>query len=151
MRTAHKRSSPKPGWWRNEPRRPAPFRRPAASRWTTLDRDGALPETAEQLPRTDRGGFLRAGAVSVLAAGLAWPRAASAADRKADLDVLNYALSLEYLQAAFYTEAERLRSLRGEFREQARVVGSHERAHVAALRPCSATRRSRSPSSTSRA
>jgi rubrerythrin len=99
-----------------------------------LDRDGALSEAAERLPRTDRGGFLRAGAVSALAAGLAWPRAARAAERKSDIDVLNYALSLEYLQAAFYTEAERLKALRGEFREQARVVGSHERAHVGALR-----------------
>ena len=51
----------------------------------------------------------------------------------ADEEILNYALSLEYLQAAFYTEAERLNSLRGRFKEQARVVGSHERAHVEAL------------------
>jgi Ferritin-like domain len=79
-----------------------------------LDRDGALSDAAERLPRTtDRGGFLRAGAISVLAAGLARPRAARAADRNADVDVLNYALSLEYLQAAFYTEAERLKALRG--------------------------------------
>ena len=106
---------------------------PGKVRLETLDRDGALRETAEQLPRSTRGGLLRAGAASALIGALAWPRAARAADRKADFDVLNYALSLEYLQAAFYTEAERLGSLEGEFREQARVVGAHERAHVEAL------------------
>ena len=110
-----------------------------------LDRDGALSEAAERLPRIDRGDLLRAGVISVLAVGLGWPRAASAADRNADFDVLNYALSLEYLQAAFYTEAERLKSLRGEFKEQARVVGSHERAHVKAFGPCSATKAIKEP------
>jgi hypothetical protein len=102
-------------------------------RLEVLDHDGALRETAEHLPRTTRGGLLRAGAASALIGALAWPRAARAGDRKADFGVLNYALSLEYLQAAFYTEAERLNSLSGKFREQARVVGAHERAHVEAL------------------
>jgi rubrerythrin len=41
---------------------------------------------------------------------------------------------LEDLQAVFYTEVERNRVLHGEIDEQARVVGSHERAHVVALR-----------------
>jgi hypothetical protein len=100
-----------------------------------LDRDGALAEAAERLERTSRGQFLRrAGATSVLIGGLALPGIARAAQASRDRDILNYALSLEYLQAAFYTEAERLNSLSGRFREQARVVGAHERAHVAALR-----------------
>ena len=99
-----------------------------------LDRDGALAETAEPLGRCDRGELLRwIGGVSLLASGLALPRAARAASSEQDRDILNYALSLEYLQASFYTEAERLKSLRGSFKEQARVVGSHERAHVRAL------------------
>jgi Ferritin-like domain len=42
-------------------------------------------------------------------------------------------LVLEYLQAAFYTEAERVGSLHGPLGQQARVVGSHERAHVKAF------------------
>ena len=60
---------------------------------------------------------------------------ASGADAAAvdDADILNYALALEYLQAAFYTEAERRGALRGGLAEQARVVGAHERAHVTAL------------------
>jgi rubrerythrin len=99
-----------------------------------LDRDGALAETAEPLGLCDRSELLRwIGGVSLLAGGLALPRPARAASRKQDREILNYALSLEYLQASFYTEAERLNSLRGSFKEQARVVGSHERAHVRAL------------------
>jgi hypothetical protein len=100
----------------------------------TLDRDGALAEAAERLERTSRGEFLRrAGAASVLVGGLTLPGIARAAQASRDRAILNYALALEYLQAAFYTEAERLDSLSGPFREQARVVGAHERAHVAAL------------------
>jgi rubrerythrin len=50
-----------------------------------------------------------------------------------DVAILNYALSLEYLQASFYTEAERIGALHGALAHQATVVGMHERAHVAAF------------------
>jgi rubrerythrin len=99
-----------------------------------LDRDGAIAEAAEPLGLHDRGELLRwIGGFSLLVGGLLRPGAARAASRKQDREILNYALSLEYLQASFYTEAERLNSLRGPFKEQARVVGAHERAHVKAL------------------
>jgi hypothetical protein len=108
-----------------------------------IDVDGALRETADRL-RT-RGQFLRRSArvatVGILATGLLpevaqakvsrRDRAKHAAD---DVAILNFALTLEYLQSAFYTEAERVGSLHGPLAEQARVVGSHERAHVAAFR-----------------
>jgi hypothetical protein len=108
-----------------------------------IDVDGALRETAERLPT--RGQFLRRGArtaaVGIVAAGLL-PEAAQArvskrdqARRAADdVAILNFALTLEYLQAAFYTQAERVGALHGALAEQARVVGSHERAHVKAFR-----------------
>jgi hypothetical protein len=106
-----------------------------ASGWiplATLDRDQALTESAARVH--SRGELLR-GRVGWIALGsLALPGAARAADRNADHDILNYALALEYLQAAFYTEAERFGALSGRLAEQARVVGSHERAHVSALR-----------------
>jgi hypothetical protein len=53
---------------------------------------------------------------------------------KTDKSILNYALVLEYVQASFYTEAERLKTLKGDTARQARTVGAHERAHVKALR-----------------
>ena len=102
-----------------------------------LDADSALTEAADAVGATTRGQFLRAGGIggAALAAGLAAPPAGAEAQQATnDVDILNYALALEYLQAAFYTEAERLGALRGEFADQARVVGAHERAHVKALR-----------------
>ena len=48
--------------------------------------------------------------------------------------MLNYALVLEYLQAAFYTEAERAKGLSGRAAGAAKVVGAVERAHVKAFR-----------------
>src|SRR5439155_1535144 len=53
---------------------------------------------------------------------------------KQDAKILNYALLLEYLQAAFYAEALTRGKLRGELREFAEVVGEHEHAHVAFLK-----------------
>ncbi|MBN1528662.1 MAG: ferritin-like domain-containing protein [Thermoleophilaceae bacterium] len=100
-----------------------------ALRLSELDRGGAVEETASRAGALTRRGLLGGGAV--LAAGLAAPAAEA---QGSDEDILNYALALEYLQAAFYTEAERLGALRGAFAEQARVVGAHERAHVTALR-----------------
>jgi hypothetical protein len=65
--------------------------------------------------------------------GLASP-AASAPSSEQDRKTLEYLLELEELQAAFYAEAIRNGSLKGEFGEYARVVGEHEREHVAYLR-----------------
>jgi Ferritin-like domain len=107
-----------------------------------IDVDGALRETAERLPT--RGQLLRHGvraaAVGIVAAGLlpeaAQARASKRDQAKANADdvaILNFALTLEYLQAAFYTQAERVGSLHGALAKQARVVGSHERAHVKAF------------------
>jgi hypothetical protein len=100
-----------------------------------LDRDGALREAADELGRTSRAGFLGALAGGLAAAvALARPPAAGAALAKGDVAILNYALTLEYLQDAFYTEAERKRALSGSAARLARVVGAVERAHVEALR-----------------
>lgn len=86
------------------------------------------------LSTTRRGLFgLAAGGAAM---GLLSGSAAAQSSRSSghDIKILNYALGLEYLQAAFYTEAERLGALHGPLAEQARVVGGHERAHVAAFR-----------------
>jgi Ferritin-like domain len=99
-----------------------------------LDRDGALRETAAGLPRETRKDFLLglAGGGAALAALVAAEPAR--AQSKTDVEILNYALTLEYLQAAFYTEAERRRALRTKLAKQTtRVLGAVERAHVRAL------------------
>jgi hypothetical protein len=100
-----------------------------------LDRDGALSEALERVAGDSRADFLRKtliGSAGLLAA-LTLPERAGAASRN-DIDILNYALTLEYLQAAFYTETERAGAVRGKAKEAARVVGAVERAHVKAFR-----------------
>lgn len=77
------------------------------------------------------GGAVLAG--GTLAGGL--PRLARSAQSPAqDVQILNFLLELEYLQAAFYAQAAREGGLSGELVEFALVVGGHEREHVAVLR-----------------
>ncbi len=97
-----------------------------------LDADGALTEALSRTPLT-RTRLLQAGAgVGAVVAMLAEAESADAF-ASSDVSILNYALTLEYLQASFYTEAERVGALRGRARHAARVLGAVERAHVAAL------------------
>jgi len=77
------------------------------------------------------GGAVVAG--GVLLGGL--PALAPAArSKEQDVRILNLVLLLEELKAAFYAAAEAGGALRGELAEFARIVGEHERAHVAYLR-----------------
>jgi len=104
-----------------------------------LDRDGAIRETAEAAAGDSRAGFLRralvaggglAGAGALLAAV---PSVASALTNR-DVDILNFALTLEYLEASFYAEALRKGALSGRTLQFARVVAAHEADHVKALK-----------------
>lgn len=60
--------------------------------------------------------------------------AAAAPSPAQDREIFNFALLLEYLQAAFYTEAVEQGALTGDVRSFAEIVSEHERAHVAFLR-----------------
>jgi hypothetical protein len=100
------------------------------------DRDGALAETRARVDAS----FSRRRALGLALAGIgatfgAAGRAHAASGLSAsDISILNYALVLEYLQASFYTEAERNGALSGRTALAAHVVGATERAHVKAFR-----------------
>jgi hypothetical protein len=96
---------------------------------TAVDRDGAIAEAVDGL---SRAGFIAAAGAAGAGLLLSFPHGARAASR-GDVQVLNYALSLEYLQAAFYTESERSKALNGRSAEAVKVVGAVERAHVKAF------------------
>jgi hypothetical protein len=102
----------------------------------TLDRDGALREAAADLPGATRRAFLAragAGAAGALLAGLA-AAGPGRAQGGSDVSILNYALTLEYVQAGFYTEAERIGAIGGIAARAGGQIGAVERAHVDALR-----------------
>ncbi len=95
-----------------------------------LDVDGALAEAHDGLTRA---GFIVAAGAAAIGVVAATADEAAAAIPASDQDVLNYALVLEYLQAAFYTEAERAKALSGRPAQAAKKVGAVERAHVKAF------------------
>jgi hypothetical protein len=102
---------------------------------SAVDRDGAIAEGSERAS-IGRRRFLAvtiAGAGTTLLAGTATGQAAGSGLSRSDISILNYALVLEYLQASFYSEAERNGALAGKAAEAARVVGAVERAHVKAF------------------
>jgi rubrerythrin len=107
-----------------------------------VDVDGALQETAGRAGIT-RGDALRRAVLGggALMAGSAMlgalPGTAMGAVTRAsagDVDILNFALTLEYLEAAFYAEALSKGKLSGEAMKFATVVAKDEAAHVSFLK-----------------
>jgi hypothetical protein len=106
-----------------------------------IDRDGAVAEALDGLEQegTTRGAWLRraglfAGAAassSLLPIGSAEARDGGSKSR--DIKILNYALTLEFLEAAFYAEALEKGKLTGSTLHFAQVVAGHEATHVATL------------------
>jgi hypothetical protein len=104
-----------------------------------LDKDGALREASALVENSfTRSQALRRTGVLVgggLAIG-ALPVALSIGQGgvpASDIKILNYALTLEYLEAAFYAEAVSKGALTGSLATFAQTVAGHEAQHVAAL------------------
>lgn len=107
-----------------------------------LDRDGALLESLDKVEGDSRADFMRK-AVAVggglvgggaLLALMATRAEAQSPPSASDVGILNFALVLEELEAAFYREAVAAPAIRGSRGEFARVVGGHENDHVVFLR-----------------
>jgi hypothetical protein len=107
----------------------------------TLDRDGALRESADAVAGDTRAELFRKAGIaggSLLASGVLFgglPALASAKpSKRQDVAILNYALTLEYLEAAFYKEAVNRGKFKGQVGAFASLVYEHEAAHVAYLK-----------------
>jgi rubrerythrin len=96
------------------------------------------PELAEVEVELDRGSFLVKGALAVgaiygsLAAG-PFVRRALAQQGSSDIDILNFALTLEYLESAFYEQGLETAKLGAEQRMIAKEIASNEMDHVNSL------------------
>jgi Ferritin-like domain len=114
-----------------------------------VDRDEALLEAVAALHGDTRADFLRTAALGsgVLLATLANPAPASAA--MSDVQILNFGLRFERLQASFYTEADSIGTVgKMDPRKQrwAEVLGAHERAHVRIIKRILGSKAGKRPS-----
>jgi len=106
-----------------------------------VDVDGAIQEAASRVDTNTRAGFLRQAGIGVgaivgggaLLGALPSIASASSALSTGDIAILNYALTLEYLEASFYADAVKSGALSGETKTFATIVAGHEAAHVSAL------------------
>jgi rubrerythrin len=108
----------------------------------TLDVDGAIREAEAEVSNDTRADFFRKAAVGggamigggVLLSGFPAVAAAGKPSRRQDKQILNYALLLELLEAAFYNRAVRNNILTGEVLATTKIVQAHENTHVKTLR-----------------
>ncbi len=117
-----------------------------------LDRDGALEEAASRVDGQTRSSFLRragafagGGLVFATAGPLSQAMAAGGVSQ-GDINILNFALTLEYLESTFYNEAVSKKALSGETATFAKDVAGDENAHVAALKKTLGSKAVKKPS-----
>ncbi len=106
-----------------------------------VDTDGAIREAHEAVGGDSRADFFRKAAIgggALVGSGLllgGLPELAAAArSKKQDVNILNFALTLEYLESEFYKEALRKANLQGDVLSTTKIVTAHEDAHVRFLK-----------------
>lgn len=110
----------------------------------TVDTDGAIRESAEDAGLDTRHDFFKkaalAGGATAIGGGIlmgGFPSIALGAARpskKGDVKILNFALTLEYLESEFYKEALAKAGLSGDLLSTTKLVSKHENAHVRFLK-----------------
>ncbi len=78
------------------------------------------------------GGLLSAGRVDAASLGLD-TRLNKAGIPQSDIDILNYALTLEHIEATFYAGVKRTDAPTGQILHYVHIIAAHEKAHVDAL------------------
>ena len=106
-----------------------------------VDADGAVREAEAAVAGDTRADLFRKAAVgggAVVGAsffgGMLPALAEARPSKRQDIAILKYALTLEYLEAAFYREAVEDGGLSGAQLELARLLADHEQTHVTVLR-----------------